>query len=235
MGRTTVPVGGLDDVGPLQRPGPLRMQVQETLRELIIARTLRPGQHLVELELAERLSVSRGPVREAFQALHVQGWVELRPGRGAFVRQPTPEEADQVFAVRAALEGEAAGLAAERVGAADLAELKEINGSGRRAVLAGEEAAVVAANSKLHRAVADLAGVALLCDFIDHLDLRVRWFYRPVVSTRGLDSWDEHDRLIDALEAHDREEAARVMRWHTEQTRAAYRTMSAAQPREDES
>lgn len=226
MARRRVAGGGFEGLGPLDRPGPLRHHVEEALRELIIARTLAPGQHLVESELADRLNVSRGPVREALQALQTQGWVELRPGRGAFVHQPSADEVDQVFAVRAALESEAAGLAAERVGRHDLEELREVCARGRDAVLAGDAAAVVAANSQLHRTIAELSGIELLCEYIDTLDLRVRWFYRPMVSTRGLDSWDEHDRLLEALESHDREESARVMRWHTEQTRNASRRMS---------
>lgn len=216
---------GVDGLGPLRRPGPLRQEVEERLRELIIGRTLPPGQHLVETELATRLGVSRGPVREALQSLHRQGWVELRPGRGAFVHRPGEREVDEVFAVRAALESEAAGLAAERITAADVTELRRFCSTGRAAVGKGDEAAVVAANSALHRCIASLSGVQLLCDYITSLDRRVRWFYRPLVHTRGLASWDEHDQLIAALAARDRQEAARVMRAHTERTRTAYRSV----------
>lgn len=227
MARRRAAVDALGDLGPLERPGPLRHRVQETLRELIIARTLAPGQHLVESELAERLHVSRGPVREALQALHPQGWVDLRPGRGAFVHLPTEEEVDEVFAVRAALESEAAGLAVAQVGDPELEQLQEICARGRTAVAAGDDAGVVTANSELHRRIAALSGISLLCDYIASLDLRVRWFYRPVVRTRGIDSWNEHDRLLAALAGADRQEAARVMRWHTEQTRQTYRSLGA--------
>jgi DNA-binding GntR family transcriptional regulator len=225
MARKRVAADSFEGLVPVDRPGPLRHRVQETLRELIIARALPPGQHLVESELADRLDVSRGPVREALQALHSQGWVQLRPGRGAFVHEPSADEVDQVFAVRAALESEAAGLAAERIGAEDLAELRDICAGGRAAVAAGDSGEVVAANSALHRRIARLSGVDLLCGYIESLDLRVRWFYLPVARTRGLDSWDEHDQLLGALDAHDRDRAAALMRWHTEQTRQAYREM----------
>ena len=117
-------------------------------------------------------------------------------------------------------------MAASRIGADDLAELREICDRGRAAVAAGDVPTVVAENSALHHRVAQLAGVALLYDYIDSLDQRVRWFYRPLVRRRGLASWDEHDDLIKALEAHDEEEAARVMRWHTSQTLLAYHKQS---------
>jgi DNA-binding GntR family transcriptional regulator len=217
------------DLSPVDRPGPLRHRVHDALRELIIMRSLEPGQHLVESELARRLNVSRGPVREALQALQAQGWVVLRPGRGAFVHDPSDAEVDEVFAVRAALESEAAGLAATRVDEDDLAELREINARGRAAVTAGAEADVVAENSALHRRIAELSGIGLLCDYIGSVDLRVRWFYKPLVRSRGMASWDEHERLITALEARDTATAAEVMRWHTEQTRRTYRTVSAGE------
>jgi DNA-binding GntR family transcriptional regulator len=204
------------------RAGPLRTHVLETLRELVIVRTLQPGQHLVEADLAERLEVSRGPVREALQALHAEGWVDLLPGRGAFVHAPGPSEADEVFQVRAALESEAARLAADRVDAADVAELRAICVRGRAAVAAGDEPVVVMQNSLLHRQVAGLSGVQLLSGYIATLDRRVRWFYRPLVRSRGTASWDEHDLLIEALEAHDGAKAAEVMRRHSEETRRAY-------------
>ena len=207
------------------RPGPLRTHVLEALRELVITRSLQPGQHLVESELAEQLQVSRGPVREALQALHQEGWVDLLPGRGAFVHAPSAQEADEVFLVRATLESEAAGLAAARIEPADVADLRAICLRGRQAVDKGDETVVVLQNSTLHRRVAELSGVRLLIDYIATLDMRVRWFYRPLVRLRGFDSWDEHDLLIGALEAHDSAKAKKVMRKHSEETRKAYRAV----------
>ena len=214
------------DLSPVDRPEPLRHRVQDALRELIIMRSLEPGQHLVEAELAQRLNVSRGPVREALQALQAQGWVDLRPGRGAFVHDPSEVEASEVFAVRTALESEAAGHAATRVDENDLAELREINARGRAAFAAGEEADVVAANSELHLRVAELSGIGLLSEYVGTVDLRVRWFYKPLVRSRGTASWDEHEELIAALGSGDRAKAAGAMRWHTEQTLRKYQEVS---------
>src|SRR3954464_1253572 len=87
-------------VPKLERPGPLRDRVYEALLELITTRALQPGQHLVESELAGHLGVSRQPVREALQRLSTEGWVDLRPAQGAFVHEPTEEEADQLLTVR---------------------------------------------------------------------------------------------------------------------------------------
>lgn len=206
---------------PVSRPGPLRHLVEETLRELIVSGALAPGQHLVELDLAERLQVSRGPIREAFQALNSQGWVDLRPGRGAFVHAPTVDEVDELFGVRAALEGEAAALAARGTCPESAAELREISARGRAAVRDHEYDLVVATNSRLHRRIAELAGNELLRQMIASLDGRIRWYLRPVVHNRGEASWDEHDGLIEALAVHDEERARLLMREHTAHTRQA--------------
>lgn len=78
-----------ESIPKLERPGSVRQQVYEALLELITSRTLHPGQHLVESELAGHLGVSRQPVREALQRLNTEGWVDLRPAQGAFVHEPT--------------------------------------------------------------------------------------------------------------------------------------------------
>lgn len=209
------------EMEPLARPGPLRHQVEEALRGLIVSGSLAPGQHLVEASIADRLGVSRGPVREALQSLQAQGWVELRQGRGAFVHEPTVTEVDEVFGVRAALESEAAALAAGSVCTSDIDRLREISVRGRAAVHDGEYDLVVATNSELHRCIAELSGNQLLGRLIASLDDRIRWYLRPVVQGRGASSWDEHDAMIAALDEHDAVRVAALMRHHTEQTRRA--------------
>ena len=89
-------------IQPVARPVPLRQSVYETLVDLIVNADLRPGQHLVETDLARQLGVSRQPVREALHRLQAEGWVELRPAQGAFVHVPTDQEVDELIAVAVA-------------------------------------------------------------------------------------------------------------------------------------
>ena len=135
------------DMPRLRRPAPLREGVYDTLLELIITRALRPGQHLVETELAARLGISRQPVREALQRLSTEGWVDLRPAQGAFVHTPTEEEADQLLAVRSLLEAESARLAAANATPQAIARLREMCEEGVKALAADDVDAVVAANA----------------------------------------------------------------------------------------
>ncbi|MFJ9378310.1 GntR family transcriptional regulator [Streptomyces sp. NPDC101455] len=209
-------------VPKLERPGPLRDRVYEALLELITTRALRPGQHLVESELAGHLGVSRQPVREALQRLNTEGWVDLRPAQGAFVHEPTEEEADQLLTVRTLLEAEAARLAAVNAGSAGIAVLEELCAEGERAVDADDVDAAVAMNARFHAKVMELAGNAVLAELAAQVDRRVRWYYTPVARQRGLTSWIEHRTLIDAITARDELRAGLLMREHTEHTRRSY-------------
>src|SRR4051794_16153675 len=118
----------------IDRPVPLRERVYQAMQELIISRQLAPGQHLVESELAEMLGVSRQPIREALQLLNSEGWVDLKPGYGAFVHAPADAEVDQLLAVRSILESESARLAAEQADSASVARLRQICADGESAL-----------------------------------------------------------------------------------------------------
>jgi GntR family transcriptional regulator of vanillate catabolism len=88
-------------------------RVLSTLRQMIIAGELSAGERLVEIPTAEQLGVSRMPVRIAFRALEQEGLLTKLPGRGYRVREVTPEEIHGAVEVRGALEGLAAGRAAQ--------------------------------------------------------------------------------------------------------------------------
>jgi DNA-binding GntR family transcriptional regulator len=214
--------GNAAEVEPLQRPAPLRESVYEALTQMIIAGRLQPGQHLVEVELARLLGVSRQPVREALQRLHNDGWVDLRPGYGAMVHVPAEDEVDQLLNVRTVLESEAARLAATHATAEAIAELREMCATGTRMAKEGDIDGAVRVNGEFHRRIAELSGNRFLADFAAQVDRRVRWYYTPVAPARGQASWREHARVISAIADRDAEKASNVMREHTERTRKVY-------------
>ncbi|AIA06978.1 GntR family transcriptional regulator [Streptomyces noursei] len=209
-------------VPKLERPGPLRERVYEALLDLITTRALRPGQHLVESELAGHLGVSRQPVREALQRLNTDGWVDLRPAQGAFVHEPTEAEADQLLTVRTLLEAEAARLAATHADPAGIAALERLCEQGARAVQDDDVDAAVALNAAFHAKVTELAGNAVLAELAAQVGRRVRWYHTPVARQRGQRSWVEHRELIAAIADGDGARATSVMRAHTEHTRRMY-------------
>jgi DNA-binding GntR family transcriptional regulator len=206
----------------VERPAPLRQAVYDALLELIVNRTLAPGQHLVEAELAEHLGVSRQPVREALQRLQTDGWVDLRPAQGAFVHTPTEEEADQLLAVRSVLETFSAKLAAEHATASDVKTLEKLQKAGEEALAGANVERLVKANAELHAAVAAIGRNKVLAEMIGLVERRVRWYYTPIARPRSTDSWKEHAELVAAIADGDVERAGEVMHRHAEQTRQAY-------------
>src|SRR6266487_2495594 len=220
----TADITEIDEAGlirPVERPVPLRQSVYEALVELVVEGRLRPGQHLVETELARQLGVSRQPVREALHRLEAEGWVDLRPNQGAFVHVPTDEEVGQL------LEVETARLAAVAATSGDLARLRVICHEGEVAVEAGDTGRFVAVNTEFHAELARLAGNAVLAELAAIVGRRVRWYYRQVAPVRGHESCAEHRDMVEAIEAGDAERASSIARKHTERTRAAYHRPSA--------
>lgn len=211
----------------VKRPTPLRESVYEALTEMIIDGTLERGRHLVEVELAGMLGVSRQPVREALQRLNNEGWVDLRPGFGAMVHVPAEDEVDQLLAARAALESESARLAARHATKEAVAQLRELCRIGAAAHEEGDIDSAVRTNGELHGLITEMSGNRFLVDFAGQVDRRVRWYYTPVAPVRGQASWREHARLVKAIADGDEGKAAQVMREHTEHTRKAYHDLRA--------
>jgi DNA-binding GntR family transcriptional regulator len=209
-------------IQPLARPVPLRQSVYETLVDLVVSAELRPGQHLVETDLARQLGVSRQPVREALHQLQAEGWVDLRPSQGAFVHVPTDQEVDELLDVRQLLEAETARLAARAATPEQVRQLREIWQNGRAAADADDVTAAVAGNNAFHAMVAAVAGNSVLANLASIVGNRVRWYYSLVALARGHGSWEEHGDLVDAIEAHDEARAMLIARGHTERTRRAY-------------
>ena len=207
---------------PVARPVPLRHAVYDVIAEMIISGELPPGTHLVENELAAQLGVSRQPVREALQRLHNEGWIDLRPALGAFVHEPTEEEAEQLLATRTLLEAESARLAARRVTPEHVDRLWELQRVGEKALRDGDQEGLVAANAALHAYVVSMSGNKILAELIALVDRRVRWYYRPIARSRGSEAWDEHRELIEVIASGNSRRAGDLMRRHTERTRESY-------------
>jgi DNA-binding GntR family transcriptional regulator len=208
--------------GPITRPAPLRQAVYDALTELIVNGSLKPGQHLVEAELAAELGVSRQPIREALQRLHTAGWVDLRPSQGAFVHSPTLEECAQLLSVRALLETHSAHGAARHATPRDVARLWELQQTGLAALAAGDARAIAEANAALHGHITGLSRNAVLAELIPQVDRRVRWYYMPIATPRGKDAWNEHARIIEAIGEGTPDRAEELMRRHTRNTTDFY-------------
>jgi GntR family transcriptional regulator, rspAB operon transcriptional repressor len=135
------------------RPGLIRDEVYDHLKLEILSGKLPSGSKLAEIALAERLGVSRTPIREAVQRLAQDGLVEVAPNRGAKVRGVSAQEVEDVYAVREVLDGLAARLAAEHRTKNDLRSIRTAQERLER-IAAQDYAAQIAADLEFHNAVA---------------------------------------------------------------------------------
>ncbi|MEV5103510.1 GntR family transcriptional regulator [Streptomyces massasporeus] len=185
--------------------GAVRERVTADLRQEIIAGSLRPGDRLVERELAERFGVSRVPVREAIRALVAEGFVHFETPRRTVVRRLTPTDVKELFELREALEVYAAGLAASRATREDLAEVEELVERAAAATEAGDAEAITDVNSRLHDRIMAMAGNSLLTEALEPVAGRLRWM------TRRNEEWPqllvEHRELYEAIASGDPDRA----------------------------
>ncbi|MCL4189053.1 MAG: GntR family transcriptional regulator [Rhodobacteraceae bacterium] len=130
----------------LERRPSLARAAADRLRRAILDGEFRQSQHLVEAEMARRMGISRGPLREAFKLLAAEGLVEIREDRGVFVPSPSDDEVEQMIVARAMLEGTAARLFVLRAGHEHRARLAEL-------IVAMEAEAVAVAGSRAWREI----------------------------------------------------------------------------------
>ncbi|WP_437088337.1 GntR family transcriptional regulator [Streptomyces sp. enrichment culture] len=192
-------------MGKIEPLGAVRERVLAGLRQDIIAGRLRPGDRLVERELAERFGVSRVPVREAIRALVAEGFVLFETPRRTVVRRLTPADVRELFELREALEVYAAGLAATRASPEALAELADLLRAAARATGAGDAEAITDVNTRFHDRILTLAGNSLLSSVMEPVDGRLRWL------TRRNEEWPqlltEHRELYEAIASGDPDRA----------------------------
>jgi DNA-binding GntR family transcriptional regulator len=192
------------------------------LRSMILSRSLKSGEKLNQSELAERLGVSRTPIREALYQLSAEGFVTFSPHKGASVADFSLEELREIYAVRIPLESYAAYLAVPRLVRADLDRLKELVDRMRFMYQRGDRPRLLEVNREFYSVLYRAAGRRRLYEMImTHLDLA--GIYRRMAFT--LDSQYEttvsdHEILLQALGRRDGEAVERLTRQGLEKTAA---------------
>lgn len=190
----------------------LSADVYWQLRREIVRGELRPNQPLAEVDIAERLNVSRTPVRESMQRLAADGLVISRRRRW-LVYEHSKQEIEEIYEVRLALEGYAARLASQRISDAQIEELARL----REPVAAdGRLATRIEHNENFHNQLVTIAGNKRLASTLAHN--RSFAFNRQVASLYTPDdlavSGTQHTRLVEAVLARDGDAAERTAREH---------------------
>ena len=195
---------------------PLRDVVFNTLRQAILRGELKPGERLMEIKLANKLGVSRTPIREAIRKLELEGLVLIIPRRGAEVAQITEKSLRDVLEVRRSLEALSVRLACERMGAQGLSELKKAEEDLEK-VLGHDDITVVAEADVAFHDVIYLATdnqrlIQLLSNFREQMyRYRAEYLKRKECHPKLL---EEHREIIRAIENSEVEQATRITCQH---------------------
>ena len=195
-------------------PGSARA-IAEGLSLAILEHRIRPGAKLSEDEVGEIFGVSRTVVRAALQSLAHDHLITLKRNRGAFVAQPSPREAREVFEARALVEPRTARSAADRARPADIRRLEAHIAAEQAALAAGESGRAVRLSGLFHIEIARIADQMTLLDFIETLIARSSLIIALYWQRRtALCETHAHHALLRAIAERDGARAEELMKGH---------------------
>lgn len=205
----------------LLRSSSLATAVQQEIERAILRGELVPGAKLNEADLAERLGVSRGPVREAFRMLETAGLVRQEKNRGAFVRHVALDEAMEIYDLRAMIEESVGRALAGAIAPAQLKSLHALVDSMSRAVKAGDADAYHLLNLEFHDRLVEFSGNRKLTSMYRQLINELSLFRRlNLADAKAMPlSASEHDGIVKAIASGNPERAGRAMREHVTESR----------------
>ena len=197
-----------------------RVRASDTVRDLltqdISLGKLKPGDIIDEKGLTERFQISRTPAREAILQLAASGLVRIRPRHGAEVAGLNADEAIAMLETLAALEAEAAALAARRIQAEGLDELKRILRDSEAPAREGDSATYTQMNTQFHEVIYENAHNPYMADLIRQTRARMAYYRANSLGQRSRvsRSWQEHGLVVEALANGDSVAAQASMRDH---------------------
>lgn len=197
---------------------PLREIVFETLREAIINGLLKPGERMMEIQLAEELGVSRTPVREAIRKLELEGFVVMVPRKGAYVAGISMKDIADVFEIRAALEGLAAALAAERITEEELEHLERLLVKIAECNEANDLNSLVDVDTEFHDTLYKACRNERLIQIVSHLREQIQRFRTTSLASPGRMKYalEEHKKIVEAVSERNIELARAIAIEHIE-------------------
>ena len=199
---------------------PLRDVVFETLRDAIITQVLKPGERLMEIQLADEMGVSRTPVREAIRKLELEGLVVMVPRKGAYVAGVSMKDIHEVYEVRSALEMLAVTLAAERITEEELDALERqvLRESEEEKADDGDLDSIIYIDSSFHDIIYLAAHNQRLVQFINILQEQLQRFRAASLSKPGRSktALEEHKKIVEALSERNGDLASKLARDHIE-------------------
>jgi DNA-binding GntR family transcriptional regulator len=197
---------------------PLRDVVFENLREAIVEGKVKPGQRLMEVQLAEQLGVSRTPVREAIRKLELEGLVIMLPRKGAYVANMSLKDIIDVLEIRASVEGLAASLASERISPEDIKKLEAILKDFEQSAAGSDVETLLKKDVEFHECIFKATKNKKLHQLINSLWEQVYRFRVTYISDYDstVDIARDHKLILDAIKKGDNEMAKKHATEHIE-------------------
>jgi DNA-binding GntR family transcriptional regulator len=194
----------------------LHDEVMARLRQMLIEGRIEPGAKLNERELSLQLQVSRTPLREAIKLLAAEGLVDLIPNRGAVAVKLTEKDILQVFEMLAGLEAMSGELAAQRISAGQLSEIKALHYEMLACVARDDLSGYYRLNARIHLAINEAAGNPLLMKTYREINARVQSlrFRTNQNKSRWQQAVQEHEEMLQALETRDAAAMRRILSEH---------------------
>lgn len=191
--------------------------VYHKIKNAIRKRYIKQGSQLVEGSLAQKLGVSRTPIRSAIKRLEAEGLVNSIPNRGAFVITPTLKEIEETFQVRGHLEQMSAMLAAKTITPGQIAVLKDLITQEKEVFHNHDFDEYYMVNDTFHRKIAEFSGNSVLTSYVAELLDRTRIYlilFDPFSKLSISPSLEDHKAIVEALAKHDPELAAAAIVKH---------------------
>lgn len=195
---------------------PLRDVVFNTLRQAILKGELEPGERLMEIQLAERLGVSRTPIREAIRKLELEGLVNMVPRKGAEVAKISERNLRDVLEVRRALEELAMELACQRLSEEDIEKIRELNIKMQAEMNNEDSTALAEVDEAFHDVIYLGTGNERLVQMLNNLREQMYRYRLEYIKDQGSRASlvKEHEELIKAVAARDINLAKEAIRGH---------------------
>lgn len=195
---------------------PLRDIVFDNIRTAILEGVLKPGERLMEMQLAEQLGVSRTPVREAIRKLELEGLVVMVPRKGAYVAQMSKKDVEELLEIRYALEGVCTKYATGRIYPEELMELENISEKLEAAVKDNNLEEILKCDLKFHDIIYRSSKNEQLYQMTNSLWEKIYRFRFVYMSdyTSAVNIVQEHLEILNAIKAGNSELAENLARKH---------------------
>ncbi len=203
----------------------VHQQAAERLRAAILAGVFGPGDRLIEADLCRRLGISRPSLREVLRSLEAEGLIVIVPNRGPQIPVLTWAQAEEIYRVRALLEGEAAALAAKHASEVDRQTMRASLAAFERAVQKGDPSTRLSATADFYRAMLHGSGNALIEELLQRLVARINFLRAQSMSRAGRAKFSakEMRAIFLAITKGDSRAARRAAQHHVKNAESAAR------------